>query len=110
MGASSIVVYIKVEDVKTNTYKHLSITNTPLRCTKEGQFCHSIYKAKEVGPQNTKGVCSKIKGGQYLGCKVTILQANWVRSWRWLYDFVKWLWFMNSYEMTHTTQEHHIRH
>ena len=60
---------------------------------------HYIHKAKEVGPQTTKGVGSKHKGvgspgmqgGRVLGCKgvgiqdakVTVLQANLVGSWRW---------------------------
>ena len=34
---------------------------------------HSIHKSKGVGPQSTMGVGSNVQGGQYLGCKVTVL-------------------------------------
>jgi hypothetical protein len=39
---------------------------------------HSTHKAKEVGSQSTHGVNCGHNGGQYLGCKVTILQPNMV--------------------------------
>ena len=36
---------------------------------------YSIHKAKEVGSQSTKGSSTRMK--------VTVLQLNWVGSWRW---------------------------
>ena len=51
---------------------------------------HSIHRSKEVGPQSRKGVyyghkkvSCRHKGGQYPRCKATVLQPNWVGSWRW---------------------------
>ena len=40
-------------------------------------------KAKEAGLQKTIGSSPRHEGGRYLGCKVPVLQANWVGSWRW---------------------------
>ena len=37
---------------------------------------HSIHKAKEVGPQSTKGVDPRHKGGWLIACKVMVLQLN----------------------------------
>jgi hypothetical protein len=51
---------------------------------------HFIHKANEVGPQSTKGVGFRHKGGWCPGCKVTILQPNRVGSWSWPCDFVHW--------------------
>ena len=37
---------------------------------------YSIDKAKEVGPQSTKGVGYGHKGGQYLGCQVIVFTTE----------------------------------
>ena len=60
-------------------------------------FSHAIYKAKEVGPQSTKEVGSRKKRGSnlgmqgdwYMGCKVTVLQVNWVGSKGWPCGFAQ---------------------
>ena len=49
---------------------------------------HSTIKAKEVGPQRTNISFSIMQGGWFPGCKVMVLQANRVGSWRWACGFV----------------------
>jgi hypothetical protein len=44
---------------------------------------HSFHNTKKVGPKNTKGLFPGVQGGQFPGCKVMVLQANQVGSWRW---------------------------
>ena len=44
---------------------------------------HSIHKAKEIGPQSTKGSFLRCKGVGFPRCKVMVLQANRVGSWSW---------------------------